>query len=155
MVGNDSKGKSKVSDEKKRVPVDGNLKDDAPIDSGSNKKKDERNKKRIKKIIYHDSDTSSSSPKNNDDSFSKEKTVKQNYTRTSFNYSCISYNSNVHLLSIPLSKPPHFDGEAYSWWSHKMCSHLFSFHPSICDAVENRMHALDSDDDHQNGAHRE
>jgi hypothetical protein len=59
MVGNDSKGKSKVSDKNERVPVDGNLKDDAPVDSGSNKK-DERNKKRIKKIIYHDSDASSS-----------------------------------------------------------------------------------------------
>jgi hypothetical protein len=44
-----------------------------------------------------------------------------------------------HLLSIPLGKPPHFDGEDYSFWSHKMCSHLFSLHPSIWEIVENGM----------------
>jgi hypothetical protein len=35
---------------------------------------------------------------------------------------------NAHLLSIPLGKPPHFDGEDYSFWSHKMRSHLFYLH---------------------------
>jgi hypothetical protein len=37
------------------------------------------------------------------------------------------------LLSIPLGKPPppHFDGDDYSFWSHKMHSHLFSLHPSF------------------------
>jgi hypothetical protein len=55
------------------------------------------------------------------------------------------YNSNAHLLSIPLGKPPHFDGEDYSFWSHKMHSHLFSLHPSIWEIVENGMH-FDSTD---------
>jgi hypothetical protein len=55
------------------------------------------------------------------------------------------YNSNAHLLSIPLGKLPHFDGEDYSFWSHKMRSHLFSFHPSIWEIVENGMH-FDSTD---------
>jgi hypothetical protein len=32
---------------------------------------------------------------------------------------------------LTLGKPPHFDGEDYSFWSHKMHSHLFSLHPSI------------------------
>jgi hypothetical protein len=41
------------------------------------------------------------------------------------------------LLSIPLGKPPHFDGEDYLWWSHKMCSHLFLLHPCIWDIVGN------------------
>jgi hypothetical protein len=60
--------------------------------------------KSIKKIVYYDSDASSSSPREDDDSSSiKKKTVKQNYSKTSFNYSCISYNANTHLLSIPLS----------------------------------------------------
>jgi hypothetical protein len=35
---------------------------------------------------------------------------------------------------------PHFDGEDYSFWIHKMRSHLFSLHPSIWDVVENGMH---------------
>jgi hypothetical protein len=64
-----------------------------------------KKKRRIKKIIYYDSDASSSSPRDddNDDSSSKKKTVNQNY---SFDYSRIPYNSNAHLLSIPLGKPP-------------------------------------------------
>jgi hypothetical protein len=40
-----------------------------------------------------------------------------------------------------------FMGEDYSWWSHKMCNHLFSLHPSIWDVVENGMHVVDSDDE--------
>jgi hypothetical protein len=101
-------------------------------------------KRHIKKIIYYDSDASSSSPRDDDDedSSSKKKTVNQNY---SFDYSCIPYNSNAHLLYIPLGKPPHFDGEDYSFWSHKMCSHLFSLHRSIWEIVENGMH-FDSTD---------
>jgi hypothetical protein len=81
-------------------------------------------------IIYYASDASSSSLRDddNDNSSSEKKTVNQNY---SFDYSRIPYNSNAHLLSIPLGKPPHFDGEDYSFWSHKMHSHLFSLHPSI------------------------
>jgi hypothetical protein len=95
--------------------------------------------------VYYDSDTSSSSPKDDDDF--KKKTVKQNYSKMSFNYSRIPYGSNAHLLSILLGKPPHFDGENYSWWIHKMCSHLFSLHPSIWDIVENGMHYHNNDGD--------
>jgi hypothetical protein len=51
----------------------------------------------------------------------------------------------IHLISIPLGKPPHFGGEDYSFWSHKMRSHLFSLHPSIWETVEKRMH-FDSTD---------
>jgi hypothetical protein len=76
------------------------------------------------------------------DSSSKKKTVNQNYY---FDYSRIPYNSNAPLLSIPLGKPPHFDGEDYLFWSHKMHSHLFSLHPSIWKIVENGMH-FDSTD---------
>jgi hypothetical protein len=95
-------------------------------------------------LIYYDSDASSSSPRDDDDedSSSKKKRVNQNY---SLDYSCIPYNSNAHLLSIPLGKPPHFDGDDYSFWSHKMCSHLFSLHPSIWEIVENGMHFDSSD----------
>ena len=85
----------------------------------------DKKKRRIKKIIYYDSDASSSSPRDDnddDDSSSKKKTVNQNYY---FDYSRIPYNSNVLLHSIPLGKPPHFDGEDYSFWSHKMRSHAF------------------------------
>jgi hypothetical protein len=70
----------------------------------NNKRKDEKKKRRIKKIIYYDSDASSSSPRDDDDedSSSKKKTVNQNY---SFDYFRIPYNSNAHLLFMPLGKP--------------------------------------------------
>jgi hypothetical protein len=140
----DPKGKGMVINDKEKETLY-KPKDDKPTDSGSSHKKTDGKKKRcIKKIIYYDSDASSSSPRNDDDedSSSKKKTVNQNY---SFDYSRIPYNSNAHLLSIPLGKPPHFDGENYSFWSHKMHSHLFSLHPSIWEIVENRMHFDDTD----------
>jgi hypothetical protein len=40
------------------------------------------------------------------------------------------------LLSIPLGKPPYFDGEDYCTWSDKMRHHLTSLHESIWDIVE-------------------
>jgi hypothetical protein len=114
----DPKGKGMVVNDKEKESIFNEPRDDKPTDLGSSHKK----KRRIKKIIYYDSDASSSSPRDDDDddSSSKKKTVNQNY---SFDYSCMSYNSNAHLLSIPLGKPPHFDGEDYSFWSHKMRSH--------------------------------
>jgi hypothetical protein len=126
----DPKGKGIVINDKETLNIE-ELKGDKPTDSGSNNKRKEGKKKRcVKKIIYYDSDTSSSSSKDDDDdnSSTKKKTVNQNY---SFDYSRISYNFNAHLLSIPLGKPPHFDGEDFSFWSHKMHSHLFSLHLSI------------------------
>jgi hypothetical protein len=135
----DPKGKGMLVNDKEKESVFNEPRDYKPTDSGSSqKKRDGKKKRRIKKIIYYDSDASSSSPHDDDDSSSKKKMVNQNY---SFDYSCIPYNSNTQLLSIPLGKPPpHFDGEDYSFWSHKMRSHLFSLHPSIWEIVENGMH---------------
>jgi hypothetical protein len=128
--------------EKETLNID-EPKGDKPTDSGSNnKRKDGKKKRLIKKSIYYDSDASSSPKDDDEDSSTNKKKVNQNY---SFDYSRIPYNSNAHLLSILLSMPPHFDGEDYSFWSHKMRSHLFSLHPSIWEVVENGMH-FDSND---------
>jgi hypothetical protein len=110
----DPKGKGMLINDKEKETLY-EPKDDKTTDSGSShKKRDGKKKRRIKKIIYYDSDASSSSPMDDDDEdfSSKKKTVNQNY---SFDYSRIPYNSNAHLLSIPLGKPPHFDGEDYSF----------------------------------------
>jgi hypothetical protein len=140
----DPKGKGMVinNKEKETLYVD-EPKGDKPIDSGSNnKKKDGKKKRLIKKIIYYDSDAYSSSPRDDDDdSSTKKKTVNQNY---SFDYSRMSYNSNAHLLSIPLGNPPLL-WRRLLFWSHKMRSHLFSLHPSIWEIVENGMHFDSSD----------
>jgi hypothetical protein len=100
----DPKGKGMVINNKDKETLNiYEQKCDKPTDSGSNdKRKNGKKKRRIKKIIYYDSDASSSSPRDKDSS-TKKKTVNQNY---SFDYSCIPYNSNAHLLSIPLGKPP-------------------------------------------------
>jgi hypothetical protein len=127
----DPKGTGMVINNKEKESLFNEPRDDKPTNSDSSHKKKDRKKKRcINKIIYYDNDVSSSSSRDDDDedSSSKKKTVNQNY---SFDYSRIPYNSNAHLLSIPLGKPPHFDGEDYSFWSHKMHSHLFSLHPSV------------------------
>jgi hypothetical protein len=124
----DSKGKGKVTEEE-TISINDEPKEEKPIDSGSGKRKEGKNKK----IIYYDIDSSSSSHKDANDSSSNKKTVKHDYSKMSFNYFCVPYNTNSHLLSIPLGMPPHFDGKDYSWWSHKMHSHLFYLHPSIWD----------------------
>jgi hypothetical protein len=132
----DPKGKGMVVNDKTKESIVNEPRDDKPSDSGSShKKRDEKKKRRIKKIVYYDSDESSSSPRD-DDYDEKKKPVNSNF---SFDYSHILFNSNAHLLSIPLGKPPHFDGEDYSFWSHNMRSHLFSLHPSIWEVVENGM----------------
>ena len=124
----DPKGKGMVVNDKEKESIFNEPRDDKPTDSAtSNKKKDGKKKRCIKKIVYYDSDESSSSQRD-DDYDEKKKPVNSNF---SFDYSCIPVNSNAHLLSIPLGKPPHFDGEDYRFWSHKMHSHLFSLHPSI------------------------
>jgi hypothetical protein len=128
-------GKGMVVNDKTKESIVNEPRDDKPSDSGSShKKRDGKKKRRIKKIVYYDSDESSSSPRDDDDE--KKKPVNSNF---SFDYSRILFNSNAHLLYIPLGKPPHFDGEDYSFWSHKMHSHLFSLHPSIWEIIENGM----------------
>jgi hypothetical protein len=57
--------------------------------SGSGKKEEGKRWKRVKKIVYYDSDSSSSLQKDNDGSSSIKNTVNQNYSKSSFNYSCI------------------------------------------------------------------
>jgi hypothetical protein len=132
----DPKGKGMVVNDKEKESIFNEPRDDKATDSGSSqKKKDGKKKRRIKKIVNYDSDASSSSQKD-DEYKEKKKTVNSNF---SFDYSHIPQSSNAHLLSIPLGKPPHFDGEDYRFWCHKMRSHLFSLHPSIWEIVENGM----------------
>jgi hypothetical protein len=130
----DPKGKGMVVNNKTKESIVNESRDDKPSDSGLSHNKDGKKKRHIKKIVYYDSDKSSS-PRDNEYE-EKKKMVNSNF---SFDYSHIQFNSNAHLLSIPLGKPPHFDGEDYPFWSHKMRSHLFSLHPSIWEIVKNGM----------------
>src|SRR5688572_23650505 len=142
----DPKGKGMVVNNEKES-IFNESKDDKPTDSGSShRRKDGKKKKtrRIKEIVYYDDNDESTSSQKDDDhnDYERRKPVNSNF---SFDYSRIPQSTNAHLLSIPLGKPPHFDGEDYGFWSHKMCSHLFSLHPSIWEIVENGMHFNSSD----------
>jgi hypothetical protein len=54
---------------------------------------------------------------------------------------CRTIQMHIYCLFHSITPPPpQFDGDDYSFWSHKMHSHLFSLHPSIWEIVENGMH---------------
>jgi hypothetical protein len=113
----DPKGKGIVINEKEKESFVNEPKEDKTTDSG-HKRKDGKKKKtrRIKEIVYYDDSDESSSSQKDDYDYEKRKTVNSNF---SFDYSRIPQSTNAHLLSIPLGKPPHFDGEDYRFWSHK------------------------------------
>ena len=141
----DPKGKGIVINDKEKESFVNEPKDDKPTDTGSGHRRKEGKKKktrRIKEIVYYDDSDESSSSQKDDDHDKQRKPVNSNF---SFDYSRIPQSTNAHLLSIPLGKPPHFDGEDYGFWSHKMRSHLFSLHPSIWEIVESGM-KFDSSD---------
>jgi hypothetical protein len=120
-------------------------KGDKPTDSGSShKKRDEKKKRCINKIIYYDSDTSSSSPRDDDDEDSLSK--KKRLIRITLLIILASFIIQMLIFYLFHSEtPPHFDGEDYSFWSHKMRSYLFSLHPSIWEIVENGMYFDNTD----------
>jgi hypothetical protein len=102
--------------------------------SSKSHKKDDKKKKRMRKVVYFETGTSSSpSTSNVVSSFSKC------HERKPVNQILFCYPRNpkhTPLFSVPLEKPPQFNGEDYSWWSVKMKSHLYSIHPSIWDVIE-------------------
>jgi hypothetical protein len=51
-------------------------------------------------------------------------------------YAILVFQNALHYFSVPLGKPPNFDGEDYCMWSDKMRHHLTSLHESIWDIVE-------------------
>jgi hypothetical protein len=92
-------------------------------------------KKKMKKMIYYETDSSSPSTSGSDmTSVTSKHHERKKYSKMPLRYPRIS--KRTPLLSVPLGKPPCFDGEDYSMWSDKMRHHLTSLHTSICDIVE-------------------
>jgi hypothetical protein len=89
-------------------------------------------KKMIKKVVYYETDSSSPSTSSSSDSSVSSKRKK--YSKMLIRYPRIS--KRAPLLSVPLGKPPYFDGEDYCMWSDKMRHHLTSLHESIWDIVQ-------------------
>jgi hypothetical protein len=92
-------------------------------------------KKKMKKVVYYETDSSSPSTSGSDaPSVTSKRHERKKYSKMPLRYSRIS--KRTPLLSVPLGKPPCFDGEDYSMWSDKMRHHLTSLHASIWDTVE-------------------
>jgi hypothetical protein len=90
-------------------------------------------KKKMKKVVYYKTDSSSPSTSGTKSTTSKHQERKK-YSKMPLLYPRIP--KRAPLLSVPLGKPPYFDGEDYCMWSDKMRHHLTSLHESICDIVE-------------------
>jgi hypothetical protein len=91
--------------------------------------------KKMKKVVYYETDSSSPSTSGSDaPSVTSKRHERKKFSKTPLRYPRIS--KRTPLLSIPLGKPPVFDGEDYNMWSDKMRHHLTSLHTSIWDVVE-------------------
>jgi hypothetical protein len=96
-------------------------------------RKGDKKKKKMKKLVYYKID--SSSPSTSGTEFtSSNRQERKKYSKMPLHYPRIP--KHAPLLSVPLSKPPYFDGEDYCMWSDKMRHHLTSLHESIWDIVE-------------------
>jgi hypothetical protein len=92
-------------------------------------------KKKMKKVIYYETDSSSPSTSGFDaPSITSKHHECKKLSKIPLRYPRIS--KRTPLLSVPLGKPPVFDGEDYCMWSDKMRHHLTSLHASIWDIVE-------------------
>jgi hypothetical protein len=87
----------------------------------------------MKKVVYYETDSSSPSTSGAESTTSKHEDRKK-YSKMALHYPRIP--KCAPLLSVPLGKPPYFDGEDYCMWSDKMRHHLTSLHESIWDIVE-------------------
>jgi hypothetical protein len=89
----------------------------------------------MKKVVYYETDSSSPSTSDSESASVTSKChERKKYSKMPLRYPRIS--KRTPLLSVPLGKPPFFDGEDYCMWSDKMRHHLTSLHKSIWDIVE-------------------
>jgi hypothetical protein len=92
-------------------------------------------KKKMKKVVYYETDSSLPTTSGPD----AASVTSKRYERKKFSKIPLCYphiSKHAPLLSVPLGKPPVFDGEDYCMWSDKMRHHLTSLHTSIWDIVE-------------------
>jgi hypothetical protein len=91
-------------------------------------------KRKMKKVVYYETDSSSPSTSSSESYVASKRHERKKYSKIHLRYPHIS--KHAPLLSVPLVKPPYFDGEDYCMWSDKMRHHLTSLHESIWDIVE-------------------
>jgi hypothetical protein len=95
----------------------------APSGDSLNKKKEEspphkslrsgEKKKKMKKVVYYETDSSSPSTSDSDvSSITSKRHERKKFSKIPLRYPRIS--KRTPLLSVPLGKPPIFDGEDYN-----------------------------------------
>jgi hypothetical protein len=92
-----------------------------PSKESSNKYKEESSssikshrrgdKKKMKKVVYYETDSSSPSTSSSESSTLCKRHERKKYSKMPLRYPRIS--KHAPLLSVPLGKPPYFDGEDY------------------------------------------
>jgi hypothetical protein len=76
-------------------------------------------KKKMGKVVYYETDSSSPSTSGFDaPSITSKRHERKKYNKIPLRYPRIS--KHTPLLSVPLGKPPVFDGEDYNMWSDKI-----------------------------------
>jgi hypothetical protein len=118
----------------------------APSGESGNKKREESpsrvkshrsgdKKKKMKKVVYYEINSlSPCTPGFDMPSITSKRQEHKKFSKIPLRYPRIS--KHTPLLSVPLGKPPVFDGEDYCMWSNKMRHHLTSLHASIWDIVK-------------------
>jgi hypothetical protein len=96
-------------------------------------RKGDKKKKKMKKVVYYETDSSSPSTSGAESTTSKRHERKK-YSKMPLCYPRIP--RRTPLLSVPLDKPPYFNGEDYCMWCDKMRHHLTSLLESIWDIIE-------------------
>jgi hypothetical protein len=111
----------------------GNKREESPPRVKSHRSGDK--KKKMKKVVYYETDSSSPSTFGSDaPSITSKRHERKKFSKIPLRYPRIPKHTS--LLSIPLGKPPVFEGEDYSMWSARMRGHLTLLHKSIWNVVE-------------------
>jgi hypothetical protein len=107
----------------------GNKYKDESSSSIKSHRRGDKKKKKIKKVVYYETNSSSPSTSGTESSTTSKCHERKKYSKMPLRYLRIS--KRAPSISVPLGKPPYFDGEDYCKWSDKMRHHLISLHESI------------------------
>jgi hypothetical protein len=80
-------------------------------ESSSSIKSHRKGDKKMKNVVYYETDSSSPSMSDSESSTTSKRHERKKYSKMLLRYPRIS--KRAPLLSVPLSKPPYFDGKDY------------------------------------------
>jgi hypothetical protein len=130
ITGDKPEASGRKNDERTPLKEAGDKHKEESASSIKSHRKGDKKKKKMKKVVYYETNSSSPSTSGAESTSSKRQERKK-YSKMPIRYPRIL--KRAPLLSVPLGKPPYFDGEDYCMWSDKMRHHLTSLHESIWD----------------------